>query len=150
MKAAVLHQIGTIPRYEEFPDPAPIEGEILVTVKAAPLTNLSKSRARGSHYDSYKQLPAVCGVDGVCVTDEGERLYSGGCRPPYGTMAERTVIPRAWCFPLPAGMDGVTAAAVPNAAPSSWLALEYRADSSRGRRCSSWARRVTPAKERSR
>jgi NADPH:quinone reductase-like Zn-dependent oxidoreductase len=127
VKAAVLHELGILPRYEEFPDPVPIEGEILVTVRAAPLTNLSKSRALGSHYDSYKQLPAVCGVDGVAVTDEGERLYCGGCRPPYGTMAERTVVSRAWCLPIPDGIDDVTAAAVPNAALSSWLALEYRA-----------------------
>lgn len=127
MKAAVIHELGTVPKYEDFPDPVPVDGEILVTMKAAPLTNLSKSRARGSHYDSYKQLPAVCGVDGVAVTGGGERLYCGGCRPPYGTMAERTVVSRAWCFPLPDGVDDVTAAAVPNAVLSSWLALEYRA-----------------------
>jgi NADPH2:quinone reductase len=127
MKAAVLHELGTVPRYEDFPDPVPIEGEAAVTVKASPLTNLSRSRARGSHYDSYKQLPAVCGVEGVGVTGEGERLYCGRCRPPFGMMAEHTVVPRAWCFPLPDGIDDVTAAALPNTILSSWLALEFRA-----------------------
>jgi hypothetical protein len=46
---------------------------------------------------------------------------------PYGTMAERTVAPRAFCLPVPEGVDDLTAAALPNPALSSWLALEWRA-----------------------
>src|SRR6266851_3126258 len=127
MKAAVLHTLGKLPRFEEFPEPTPEKGEVIVQVKAASLNNISKARASGSHYDSYSQLPAVCGVDGVGLLDDGTRVYCGGCRPPYGMMAERTVVSRSWCVPIPDGVDDLTAAALPNAALSSWLPLAFRA-----------------------
>ena len=42
-------------------------------------------------------------------------------------MAERTVVPRAFCFPVPAGLDDDTAAALPNPGISAWLSLTHRA-----------------------
>jgi NADPH2:quinone reductase len=42
-------------------------------------------------------------------------------------MAERTVVPRAFCFPVPAGIDDDIAAALPNPGVSAWLALTQRA-----------------------
>ena len=59
MKAAVLHTLGTSPRCEEFADPIAQEGEALVHVRAASLKNIDKMMAGGSHYDSYRDLPAV-------------------------------------------------------------------------------------------
>jgi NADPH2:quinone reductase len=41
-------------------------------------------------------------------------------------MAERTVAPRAFCFPLPASIDDLTAAALPNPGVSAWLSLTHR------------------------
>ncbi len=35
MKAAVLHQLGSVPEYEDFPDPIPTQEQLLITVKAA-------------------------------------------------------------------------------------------------------------------
>ena len=127
MKAAVLHELGKIPRYEDFPEPTPANDEVLIHVKAAALSRISRSRASGSHYDSYRQLPAVCGMDGVGLLDDGTRVFCGGSRAPYGTMAELTVVPRFWTMPVPNGIDDLTAAALPNAALSSWLPLVYRA-----------------------
>ncbi len=132
MKALVLHELGKLPHYEDFPDPIPIEEEVLVRVKAAALTRVSKSRASGSHYGSYRELPAVCGVDGVGLIEKGERVFFGGCRPPYGTMSEQTVAPKAWCGQVPDGIDDLGAAALPNAALSSWLPLVYRAKLQQG------------------
>jgi NADPH:quinone reductase-like Zn-dependent oxidoreductase len=37
MHAAVLHALGKPPRFEEFPDPTPREGEVLINVSAAAL-----------------------------------------------------------------------------------------------------------------
>jgi NADPH:quinone reductase-like Zn-dependent oxidoreductase len=125
MKAAVLHAFGEAPRYEDFPEPSPEKGEVIMQVKAASLTNVSKSRARGSHYDSHEQLPAVCGVDGMGILDDGTRVFGAGCRPPYGTMAERAAVPLY--LSVPDGIDDVTAAALPNPALSSWLPLVWRA-----------------------
>jgi NADPH:quinone reductase-like Zn-dependent oxidoreductase len=132
MKAAVLHEFGKPPRYEEFPDPVPAEGEVLVQMKAAALSRINKSRASGSHYDSHRELPVVVGIDGVGLLADGTRVYCAASRPPYGTMAERTVVPRAWCAPLPDSLDDFTAAALPNAALSSWLPLVYKAQLQRG------------------
>lgn len=127
MKAAVVYMPGLPPRFEEFPEPTPEQGEVLVQVKAASLSQLSKMRASGSHYTSSPQYPSVCGVDGVALLDNGKRVYCGGCRSPYGMMAERTIVPRALCVPVPDGLDDLTAAALPLVAMSSWIALAYRA-----------------------
>ena len=132
MKAAVLHELGRPPRFEDFPDPVPGPDELLLQMKAAAVTRISKSRASGSHYDSYRQLPTICGNDGVGLLEDGTRVFCGGCRPPYGTMAERTVVPRAWCIPVPADVDDLAAAALPNGALSSWLPLVYRAKLQKG------------------
>jgi NADPH:quinone reductase-like Zn-dependent oxidoreductase len=127
MKAAVLHALGQPPRCEDFADPQAIEGEVLVQVRAASLKNVDKMMASGSHYDRVPDLPCVCGVDGVGLLDDGTRVYCGGARPPYGMMAERTVVSRGWCLPVPEQIDDVSAAALPNPALSAWLALVWRA-----------------------
>src|SRR5258708_4482569 len=127
MKAAVLHTLGQAPRCEDFADPQAIEGESLVRVKAASLKNVDRMMARGSHYDRLPDLPCVCGVGGVGLLDDGARVYCGGARPLYGMRAERAVVSRAWCVPVPEQVDDVTAAALPNPALSAWLSLIWRA-----------------------
>lgn len=127
MKAAVLHTLGEPPRCEEFPDPQPDQGEVLVHVKAASLKNVDRSMASGAHYGSHRELPVICGVDGVALLDDGTRVFCGGCRPPYGMMAEHAVVSRAFCLPVPDAVDDNTAAALPNPALSSWLPLLWRA-----------------------
>jgi len=127
MKAAVLHTLGKSPRFEDFPEPQAGENEVIAQVKAASLKNIDKAMASGSHYGSHRELPVICGVDGVAVLDDGTRVFCGGCRPPYGMMAEQTVVSRAWCLPVPDGVDDDTAAALPNPALSAWLPLVWRA-----------------------
>lgn len=129
MHAAVLHSVGTIPRYEEFPEPA-IEDkdrEAIVHIHAASLKPIDKQLASGSHYASPRALPCICGSDGVGHMDNGQRVFFGGARPPYGAMAERTVVPRAFTFPVPETLEDQTAAALPNPGISAWLSLAYRA-----------------------
>ena len=132
MKAAVLRTLGKPPHLEEFPDPKPSQGEVIVHVKAASLKNIDKMMASGSHYDSHRDLPVVCGTDGVGILDDGTRVFCGGSRPPYGMMAERTVVSRSWCLPIPDGVDDFIAAALPNPAVSAWLSLVWRAQLKRG------------------
>ncbi len=127
MKAAVLHTRGQPPRVEDFPDPDASPGEVIVRVRAASLKNIDKALASGTHYDRHAQLPVVCGLDGVGVLDDGTRVFCGGPRPPYGMMAERTVVSRVRCMPIPDAVDDVSAAALPNPALSSWLPLVWRA-----------------------
>jgi NADPH:quinone reductase-like Zn-dependent oxidoreductase len=45
MHAAVLHALGKPPLFEEFPDPTPGEGEVLIHVCAAALKPVDKQLA---------------------------------------------------------------------------------------------------------
>ena len=127
MDAAVLHKLGTPPRLEQFPEPVAGDGEVLVQVRAASLKPVDRQMAAGSHYASPRQLPAVCGTDGVGLLEDGRRVFFGGARPPYGAMAQSTVVPAAFTFPVPEGMSDETAAALPNPGVSAWLSLAWRA-----------------------
>lgn len=127
MNAAVLHAFGKSPRFEQFPEPTAGEGEVIVHVHAAALKPVDKPMASGSHYASPGELPVVCGIDGVGCLDDGGRVFFGGPRRPYGAMAQRTVVPRSFCFPVPGGVDDDTAATLPNPGLSAWLSLTWRA-----------------------
>src|SRR5579864_1878831 len=127
MKAAVLHELGKVPRCEDFAEPTAGEGEVVVRVRSASLKAVDKQLASGSHYASPRELPVVCGTDGVGDLEDGTRVFFGGARRPYGAMAERTVVPRAFCFPAPSGIDDDTVAALPNPGISAWLSLTQRA-----------------------
>lgn len=129
MHAAVLRTIGTAPKYEEFPEPVigDKDREAIVHVHAASLKPVDKQMASGSHYASGGELPRVCGSDGVGHQEDGQRVFFGGARPPYGAMAQRTVVPRAFTFPVPENVTDETAAALPNPGISAWLSLAYRA-----------------------
>jgi NADPH:quinone reductase-like Zn-dependent oxidoreductase len=127
MNAAVLHALGKPPRYEQFLEPVPAEGEVIVKVCAAALKPVDKQIAAGTHYASFRELPAVCGLDGVGHLDDGSRVFFAGARRPYGAMAERTVVRRVQCFALPDGLNDDIAAALPNPGVSAWLTLKERA-----------------------
>lgn len=127
MNAAVLHELGKSPRCAVFPEPIAGEGEVIVEVLAAALKPVDKQLASGSHYAAPRTLPAVCGTDGVGRLPDGTRVFFGGCRPPYGAMAERTVVPKAFTFTVPDELEDAAAAALPNPGVSAWLSLSYRA-----------------------
>jgi NADPH:quinone reductase-like Zn-dependent oxidoreductase len=127
MHAAVLYTLGKAPRYEEFPEPVAGDGEVIVHVHAASLKPIDKQLASGSHYARPRELPLVCGSDGVGHLSDGQRVFFGGPRPPYGAMSQRTVVPRALTFPVPENVTDETAAALPNPGVSAWLSLAFRA-----------------------
>ncbi len=121
MKAVILEHLGETPRYSPFEDPDTLAGETLVEVQAAAIKQLDRLIAGGTHYGSPKQLPVVCGTDGVGRTADGRRVYFVVHRRPFGSMAERA--PAAWTVSLPDGLDDALAAAVVNAAEASFLPL---------------------------
>jgi NADPH:quinone reductase-like Zn-dependent oxidoreductase len=129
VKAAVLEGIGKTPKCEGFEEPEAGEGEALVRVLAASLKPVDRQLASGTHFASPREadLPLICGTDGVGTLEDGTRVFFGGCRRPFGAMAELTVVPRAFCFPLPPGMGDETAAALANPGVSAWLSLTHRA-----------------------
>jgi NADPH:quinone reductase-like Zn-dependent oxidoreductase len=127
MKAAIIQGAGQTPVYGDFAEPLPAAGESRIKVTAAAISHVVKSRASGRHYSSSGRFPFVVGIDGVGRLDDGRRVYFVLPRAPYGSMAERTVVPTAQCLPLPDGLDDVTAAAIANPGMSSWAALIERA-----------------------
>ncbi len=127
MKAAIVRAAGQTPVYGDFAEPTPSEGENRITVMAAALSHLVKSRASGAHYSTSGHFPFVVGVDGVGRLDDGRRVFFILPRAPYGAMAERTVAPSTQCLPLPDELDDVTAAAIANPGMSSWAAYTERA-----------------------
>jgi NADPH:quinone reductase-like Zn-dependent oxidoreductase len=100
MDAAVLQVLGWPPRCKQFPEPIAGDGEVFVHVHAAALKPIDKQLAVGSHYASPHGLPVVCGTDGVGHLSDGQRVFFGGCPAPYGSMAQRTVAPRPFTFPI--------------------------------------------------
>jgi NADPH:quinone reductase-like Zn-dependent oxidoreductase len=108
-------------------EPTAAKDEAVVRVRAASLKAIDRQLASGSHYASPRELPVVCGTDGVGELEDGTRVFFGGPRRPHGAMAERTVAPRAFCFAVPAGIDDDIAAALPNPGVSAWLLLTHRA-----------------------
>ncbi len=132
MNAAVLHTINQPPHFDQFPEPIAEENEVIVHVRAAALKPIDKQLASGSHYAAYRNLPVVYGMDGVGYLDDGTRVFFGGPRPPYGSMAERTVVSRSRCFPIPDNVNNDVAAAVVNPGLSAWGALVWRAQLTTG------------------
>ncbi len=133
MKAAVLHEFGAIPVYEDFAEPVEVDGDVVVQVKAVALENFDKMTAQGIHYASkrmYPQFPAIVGHSGVGTLAGGKLVAFGGVRAPYGAMAEVAVIPReygGYVSPVPEGVDAGLAAALPASALTSYLPLKWGA-----------------------
>ena len=127
MKAAVLYSKEGMPQYADIPEPAPEnDQEVLVSVKAVALKHFDKSRVKGTHYstESEKQEAKVIGGDGVCLLPDGTRVYALGAS---GMMAEKATVERKRVVPIPAGLDDITAAALPNAVIGAAMALRFRA-----------------------
>jgi len=112
MKAAVLHELGGIPRYEDFPDPVAGEGEVIIEVKAVAVENVDKMIASGRHYASGQftgTLPMIPGFDGIGARPDGRIVGFGLPRAPYGALAEKTVVAGDHVVPIADGLDPAVA-----------------------------------------
>ncbi len=127
MKAAIVREFGRPPEYGDFGDPRPDPGETLVSVTAAAVSPLVRARAFGAHYSSDAAPPFVPGIDGVGRTAAGQRVYFLATRPPFGSLAERSVAETRSCQPLPDDLDDTTAAAAANPGMSCWIPLTRHA-----------------------
>jgi NADPH2:quinone reductase len=130
MKAAVIKKLGDIPKYEDFPDPVLREGDVTVKVQAVILDYAVKMLAAGSHFASkqfYPGLPAVVGYSGIGSLEDESLVSFRVMKPPYGSMAEKVVIPKAYATPIPDGITAEQAAVIPSAALSSLGPLRYAA-----------------------
>jgi NADPH:quinone reductase-like Zn-dependent oxidoreductase len=127
VRAAVLHEHGATPRAGEFADPGEDEGCVVVDVAAAGLHHLDLLKASGAYYTGPPPLPCVVGTDGVGRLEDGRRVYFDATVPPYGSMAERTLVPRDALLTVAEGVEDTVAAALGNTGLAAWLALSWRA-----------------------
>src|SRR3954447_5196939 len=113
-------------RWDEVPDPVPRAGEVLIDV-AASAVNRADLLQRQGFYPPPPGASEILGLecsgtvtavgDGVerwSVGDEVCALLAGG------GYAEQVAVPAAQCLPVPAGVDLVTAAALPEVACTVW------------------------------
>lgn len=124
MKAAVLHQLGTNPKFETINDPQPTSEQTIITIKAAAIKQLDKVKASGKHYTKYPYFPIAVGTDGTGILEDGTRIYASGIT---GMLAEKALVQKGNWTVLPDGISFETAAALPNALIGSDMALLYRA-----------------------
>ncbi|MBJ3815147.1 zinc-binding alcohol dehydrogenase family protein [Shimwellia pseudoproteus] len=132
MKAAIVSAKGQTPSYHDFPEPQADDQHVIVTVKAAALSQLTKSRAAGTHYSAEGQFPFIAGVDGTGYLADGQPVYFLAFTPPWGSMAEKTRVPGAAVVPFSPTLDLAEVAALANPGMSSWAALTRRAQLRRG------------------
>jgi NADPH2:quinone reductase len=128
LRAAVLHEHGATPRVVDFDDPQETSGCALVDVAAAGLHHLDLHKATGTFYTGPPPLPSVVGTDGVGRLADGRRVYFDATVAPYGSMAERTLVPADAVLEVAEGVEDAVAAALGNTGLAAWLALEWRAE----------------------
>lgn len=133
MRAAVLVSGEDTPRFvTDLPQPELTSGDqVLLSMKAAAIKHLDRSRASGKHYsaESTASTMKVIGGDGVGIMADGARVFAFGTT---GMAAEKAIAEKARIIPLPEGVDDVTAAALPNAVAGSAMAILYRAGLKKG------------------
>jgi NADPH2:quinone reductase len=81
---------------------------VIIAVKAVAVENVDKLIAAGKHYASKKfiaQLPAIPAFDGIGTLPDGTLVGFGDPRPPYGALAEKTVVASNSFVPITEGID---------------------------------------------
>ena len=122
MKAIVVHEYGgpEVLKYEEYPDPVPGRGEVLVRVAAASVNPIDYKRRAGLTKDFYPiHFPGLIGVDmsgtvvevgpGVEDFGAGNRVFAMA----DNTYAELCVVKADVLADVPEGLDLIPAAALP-------------------------------------
>lgn len=128
MKAAIMHSLAGTPQYADVPNPVVTNAnEVLLTIRAAAIKNLDRSRAGGNHYSTEATATGsavILGSDGVGVLNDGTRVYAVN---PDGMVAEQAIVSKERLVAVPDGLDDATAAALPNAVMGAAMALRFRA-----------------------
>jgi NADPH:quinone reductase-like Zn-dependent oxidoreductase len=122
MKAIVVHEYGgpEVLKFEEYPDPVPARGEVLVRVAAAGVNPIDYKRRAGLTKDFYPiHFPGLIGVDmagTVVKVGPGVEAFSVGNQVfamADNTYAELCVVKADDLADIPEGLDLIQAAALP-------------------------------------
>jgi NADPH2:quinone reductase len=113
----------------ELPDPVAGPGEVLIDVDRIGVNYADTHQAENS-YLAPSKLPLVPGGEVVGRTGEGKRvvaLLNGG-----GGYAEKAVAPEATTFPVPEGIDDLTALSMLVQGATAWVLLRKNAHLEKG------------------
>ena len=122
MKAVVIHEYGgpEVLKLEEYPDPVPGRGEVLVRVAAASVNPIDYKRRAGLTKDFYPiHFPGLIGVDmagTVVKVGPGVEAFAAGNQVfamADNTYAELCVVKADILADIPEGIDLIQAAALP-------------------------------------
>jgi len=122
MKAIVVHAYGgpEVLKFEDYPDPIPGTGEVLVRVAAASVNPIDYKRRAGLTRDFYPiQFPGLIGVDiAGTVAKIGPKVEGFSVGDQVFAMADNTyaelcVVKAAVLARVPEGLDLIQAAALP-------------------------------------
>ncbi len=122
MKAVVVHKYGgpEVLKFEDYPDPVPGAGEVLVRVAAASVNPLDYKRRAGLTDDYYPiHFPGLIGVDMAgTVVEIGPEVEGFSAGDQVFSMADNTyaefcVVRAAILAKVPKGLDLIQAAALP-------------------------------------
>lgn len=121
MRAAIITEKGAIPVVGEFRNPEPQEGAVLIDVET---TGLGGWDVLGA-YRLGVEYPCVIRGEGVGRTPDGRRVYFGERSVlPFGSWAERTLVPTAEVWDVPDGVDDKLAIAMGIAGTGALVPLE--------------------------
>lgn len=121
MRAAVIAERGLNPVVRDFPEPCAQEGAILVDVET---TGLGGWDILGA-YRLGVEFPCVIRGEGVGRTEDGKRVYFGERSVvPFGSWAEKTLVPEEEVWDVPDDIDDAIAIAMGIAATGALLPLE--------------------------
>jgi NADPH:quinone reductase-like Zn-dependent oxidoreductase len=122
MKAIVVHQYGgpEVLKFEDYPDPVPGPGEVLVRIAATSVNPIDYKRRAGLTKDFYPMtFPGLIGVDlagtvtklgpGVEGFSVGDQVFAMA----DNTYAELCVVKAEVLAKVPKGLDLIQAAALP-------------------------------------
>src|ERR1700748_1450412 len=102
MRAAVIGERGATPVIGDFPEPRPAEGSTLIEVET---TGLGGWDVLGA-YRMGVQFPCVIRGGGGGRAPDGRAVYFGErSTPPWGSWAERTVVPDPEVWEVPDDVD---------------------------------------------
>jgi len=128
MRAAILREYDATPELGSFDDPEAAAGRVVADVVAAGLNPVDLRKASGVFPLMPKPpLPSVAGWEGVARLEDGSRAYFVDPPPPYGALAERTLLDPSATYPVPEGVDDGVAVALGIAGLAGWLALTWSA-----------------------
>jgi NADPH2:quinone reductase len=128
VRAAVLRELGSPPGLDDFDEPSAEAGQAVVEVAAAGINPVDLAIASGKFYGGSPAVPSIVGREGIAALPDGGLAYFDGPVPPYGSMAERTVVADESVIPLPEGLDPALAVCFGIAGLAAWLALDWRAE----------------------